>query len=234
MFGQSKPVVLEPYGRRRARGRPPRWLVLLLTGVVIGAVGVLVVQERYLPPRLSAGESTKLRNAFEEADTARLRLQGELADTAKKLDATLVDKKSLANELATTRSTTDHLREDLRAVVASLPPDPRGGGVQVRSGLFTIKSGVLSYDVVLTRDRVSGKPVTGVMQLVVAGQPVRGPETTVALTPVSFSIGTQEILRGSQALPEGFRPRETTIQLLDRVAGKPLGMRVLPVKPALQ
>ena len=98
MFGQSKPVVLEPYGRRRARGRPPRWLVLLLTGVVIGAVGVLVVQERYLPPRLSAGESTKLRNAFEEADTARLRLQGELADTAKKLDATLVDKKSLANE----------------------------------------------------------------------------------------------------------------------------------------
>ena len=102
------------------------------------------------------------------------------------------------------------------------------------SGQFTTKGGMLSYDVVLTRERSGSKPMSGVMQLLVAGQPARGPETTVALKPVSFSIGSQEILRGSEALPEGFRPRETTIQLLDRPAGKPLGMRVLPVKPALQ
>jgi hypothetical protein len=37
-------------------------------------------------------------------------------------------------------------------------------------------------------------------------------------------------VRGSQALPDGFKPRETTIQVLDRVAGKPLGMRVMLVK----
>ncbi|MEO8152547.1 MAG: hypothetical protein ABI605_05710 [Rhizobacter sp.] len=234
MFGRSKPVVLEPYGRRRARGRPPRWLVLLLSGVVIGAVGVVVVQERYLPPRLSPSESMKLRNAFEEADTARLRLQGELAGTTQKLGATLADKKALSDELASTRATTDHLREDLGAVVASLPPDPRGGGVQVRSGQFTTKGGVLTYDVVLTREHVSSKPMTGVMQLVVAGLPARGPETTLALKPVSFSISSHEILRGSQALPEGFRPRETTIQVLDRAAGKALGMRVMLVKPAPQ
>src|SRR5439155_11951312 len=54
MFGQSKAVIFEPYGRRRSRRTVPRWLVLLLSGIVVGAGGVVFVQERYLPPRLSA------------------------------------------------------------------------------------------------------------------------------------------------------------------------------------
>jgi len=230
MFGQSKPVVLESYGSRRKRGRPPRWLVLLLSGVVLGAVGVVVVQERYLPPRLSPAESTKLRTAYETADAERLRLQQSLGETSQKLTTALAEKKSLADDLAASRSLTERQREDMNAVVAALPPDPRGGGVEVRAGRFTTKGGMLVYDVVLTRERGGGKPMHGVLQLTVAGTPTRGPETAVALKPVTLSLGSHEVVRGSQALPEGFKPRETTVQVLDRVAGKPLGMRVMLVK----
>ncbi|HET7792035.1 MAG TPA: hypothetical protein VFL64_01515 [Rhizobacter sp.] len=230
MFGQSKPVVLESYGSRRKRGRPPRWLVLLLSGMIVGAVGVVVVQERYLPPRLSAAQSTELRADFEAADTERTRLKQQLADTDKKLSAALADKKSLTDELAGSRNTIEELRADVGAIVASLPPDPRGGGVEVRAGRFTTKGGMLVYDVVLTRERSGGKPFTGVMQLTVAGQSARGPDTTVALKPVVLALTGHEVVRGSQALPEGFKPRETTVQVLDRPAGKPLGMRVMLVK----
>lgn len=230
MFGQSKPVVLESYGSRRKRGRPPRWLVLLLSGMVVGAVGVVIVQERYLPPRLSPSESTKLRTAFEEADTERLRLKNELGATTGKLNAALAEKKGLADELAASRSTTERQREDMNAVVAALPPDPRGGSVEVRAGRFTTKGSMLVYDVVLTRDRSGSKPMAGVMQLLVAGSPAKGPETTVALKPVALSLGSHEVVRGSQPLPEGFRPRETTIQVLDRAGGRPLGMRVMLIK----
>ncbi|HJV70446.1 MAG TPA: hypothetical protein VJ693_14915, partial [Ideonella sp.] len=73
MFGRSKPVVFDPYGRRRSRWRMPRWLVLLLVGIVIGGGGVLFVQQRYLPPRLSAEASAALRSSFEQADAERLR-----------------------------------------------------------------------------------------------------------------------------------------------------------------
>ena len=55
----------------------PRWLVLLLTGIAIGAAGVIVVQERYLPPRLSATESTELHQSFEQADKDRTRLKAD-------------------------------------------------------------------------------------------------------------------------------------------------------------
>jgi hypothetical protein len=230
MLGRSKPVVLESYGSRRKRGRPPRWLVLLLSGVIVGSVGVIVVQERYLPPRLSQAETAKLRSDFEAADAERLKLQQSLGETSQKLATALAEKKTLADELAASRETSGRLREDLAAVVTALPPDPRGGSVEVRAGRFTTKDGMLVYDVVLTRDRGGSKPLPGVLQLTVAGLSARGPETAVTLKPVPLSIDSQEIVRGSQALPEGFKPRETTIQVLDRAGGRSLGMRVMLVK----
>src|SRR5438270_716687 len=39
MFGRSKPIVFDPYGRRRRGLRVPRWLVLLLLGGALGAGG---------------------------------------------------------------------------------------------------------------------------------------------------------------------------------------------------
>ena len=133
-----KPVAFDPYGRRRSRWRLPRWLVLLLVGIAIGAGGVVLIQERYLPPRLSASASTALRASFEKAEAERLRLQGALADTTKQLEAAVADKKGLADELGASRDTAERLRKDVAAVVASLPPDPRGGTVEVRAGRFAV------------------------------------------------------------------------------------------------
>ena len=42
--------------------------MLLIGGVALSAAGVVIVQERYLPPRLSADASASLRSGFEHAD----------------------------------------------------------------------------------------------------------------------------------------------------------------------
>jgi hypothetical protein len=230
MFGKSKPVVFERYGRRRSRWHLPRWLVLLLGGIAVGAGGVVFVQERYLPPRLSADASRALQAAFEKADAERLRLQAQLGTTSQELANALVAKKRQDDELAAPRAVAQRLREDIAAVIAALPPDPRSGPVEVRAGRFAAQGGMLAYDVVLTRERDSAKPMPGVMQLSVAGQSARGTETTVALKPVDLSIGSQEVVRGSLPLPEGFKPRQATVQVLDRIGGKAIGMRVMLVK----
>lgn len=229
MFGRSKHVVFESYGRRRSRWRLPRWLVLLLVGSVVGAGAVVTVQERYLPPRLTAGASAALRSAFEQADAERLRLRDELGATQRRLESTLSEKKAVADELASSRATAVRLRDDLASVVTSLPPDPRGGAVAVRAGRFTANGGLLNYDIVLTRERAAGKPMSGTLQLLVAGESEHGTPSTVTAKPIPLSVGGHEVVRGSLPLPEGFRPRQTTIQVLDRFAGKPLGMRVLPI-----
>jgi hypothetical protein len=230
MFGRSRAIPFDPYGSRRSRGRPPRWLVLLLVGIAVGAVGVIVVQERYLPPRLSASASTTLQSAYSTADAERKRLKADLDDTSKRLAAALEDRKTATAAVAASRDNIEQLQGDVASAVAALPPDPRGGNVEVRAARFGTRSGSLVYDVVLTREHASAKPMTGVMQFIVVGDGGRGTDSNVALKPVALSIGSHQILRGSLPLPDGFKPRQATVQVLDRPGGKSLGMRVLPVK----
>lgn len=230
VFSSSRPVLFDPRGSRRAHRRVPRWLLLLLGGTIAGAAAVITVQQRYLPPRLSAAESAALRQAFDQADGERQQLKVELARVQQRLQQAAAEKGSLGDALASSRATAERLREDLVSVLESLPPDPRGGSVEVRAGQFNARDGALDYQVVLTRDGSARKPLAGVLQLTVAGESARGAPATLALQPIALSLGSHEVMRGSLQLPEGFKPRQTTVQVLDRTAGKALGMRVLLVR----
>ena len=229
MFGSSsKPIPFDPYRRRGARRGVPRWLVLLLLGIAVGAGAVLYAQERVLPPRLSAQASAELRQSFERADAERQRLQTELTVTAGRLRSTLDENKRLAAEVGTRSAAVQQLRQDIAALVDSLPPDPRNTPVAVRAARFEVEGDALLYNVVLSRERAGTAPFGGVMQLVVAGASGRGNDT-VTLEPVPVSVGRYDTVRGSLPLPSGFKPRQTTIQVLDKVGGKLVGRRVINV-----
>lgn len=232
MFGSSKPVVFDPYRRQRKRGIGlPGWLWLLLAGVAAGAGGVLYLQAQVLPPRLSSAEATALLQRAEQARDEAARLQAQLAQAQAQLQAATSARQHSADEAAASRRSADELRDDLAALIAALPPDPRDGPVAVRVGRFSAEGGKLDYDLVLTREgKAATRPLQGVLQLVVAGQAAGGRETAVRLQPVALTLGAHEVVRGSAPLPEGFTPQRTTIQVLDKPAGKSLGMRVLPVR----
>ncbi len=208
----------------------PRWLLLLLGGMLAGAAAVVTVQQRWLPPRLGAAESAALRQSFAQADGERRQLQAELAQVQQRLQQASTDKTALGAALASSRADAERSREDLLSVLQSLPPDPRGGSVEVRAGQFSARDGALDYQLVLTRDGGARKPLAGVLQFTVAGESARGAPATLALQPIALSLGSHEVMRGSLPLPEGFKPRQTTVQVLDRAAGKALGMRVLLVR----
>jgi len=229
MLGSSKPIPFDPYGGRRSRrGGLPRWLVLLLLGIGIGAAAVLYVQERHLPPRLGADASARLRESFERADAERQRLQAELTATADRLRGAVDENKRLDAEVSARGVAMQRLQQDLASLVASLPPDPRNAPVAVRAARFEVQGDALAYDVVLSRERAGKNPFGGVMQLVVAGASGRGNDT-VTLGPVPISIGAYETVRGSLPLPAGLKPRQATIHILDKVGGKLIGMRVMNV-----
>lgn len=228
MWGQNKPVVLS-YGRPRSRWSLPPWLVLLILGAAAGAAGVIYVQEKHLPPRLSASASTELRGAYEQADAERRQLKADLAATTQKLQGAQADGKKLGEDLAAGRSGTEKLRQDLEFAVDALPPDPRGGVVEVRAGRLQRKGASLAYEVALTRGG-AGKPMGAVLQIAVSGLGSNGAETRVVGKPVPVSVGAYEIARGTLALPEGFRASQATISVFDRPEGRQLGMRVLYVK----
>lgn len=226
MFGQAKPVVFDPHRGRRGQVRVPKWLVLLLLGLAGGAGGVLYVQQELLPPRLSIEQSQQLQTDFQRAEGERQRLAGELGTLKRQFEVATAESRRRDQELMATRSLADRQKADIGVLVDALPPDPRGGEVQVRAARFDARGGQLAYDVVLTR-KAGSRPVDMQLQFTVAGA-AAGRETSVALKPVAFTIGAHEVLRGSVKLPEDFQPRQTTVQVLDR-ANRALGMRVLRV-----
>lgn len=228
MWGQSKPVVLS-YGRQRSRWALPPWLVLLLLGAAAGAAGVIYVQEKHLPPRLSAADSSELRNSYEQAEAQRQRLSADLAEVTKRLDTSLAESKRLSDELAAARSGAEKLRQDLEFTAEALPPDPRGGVIEVRAARLVRKGAALAYEVALTRGTGS-KPMNAVLQLSIVGDGTGAAESRVVSKPMPLSVGSHEVARGTQALPDGFRPRQATILVLDRAEGRQLGMRVMFVK----
>ncbi len=228
MPGSSKPIPFDPYGRRRSRRGLPRWLVLVVLGIGLGAAAVLYVQERHLPPRLSADASARLREWFERSDAERQRLQAELTATAERLRGTLEENQRLATEAGARGEAAQRLRQDMASLVASLPPDPRNTPVAVRAARFEVQGDTLAYNVVLSRERAGKNSFGGVMQLVVAGASGRASDTVV-LAPVPISIGLYDTVRGSVPLPPGFKPRQTTINVFDKVGGRLMGMRVMNV-----
>jgi hypothetical protein len=229
MFGRSKPVVFDPYPRRGSRRGLPRWLVLLLLGLAAGAAGVIFVQERYLPPRLSASESVRLRQAYEQADADRTRLQNELAAATRRLQSAVAELETLKKDRADSHALAEELGEDLAFAVDSLPPDPRDGQVAVRAARLTVQRGNLNYSVALSHARRGGDPLGCVMQVVVTGESGGGQERSVALQPVKLSLDRQAVVRGVLPLPTGFKPRQATLRVLDRPGGGQLGMRVILV-----
>jgi hypothetical protein len=230
MFGRSKPVVIS-YGRRRTGPRVPRWLVLLAFGIAVGAGGLWLAQEKWLPPRLSADASRELRTNFDQADAERKSLAAQLAATTRELQAAQTTMQRQAQELAAPRAEAQKLRDDMAAIIAALPADPRGGTVEIRAGRFAAQGSALAYDLVLTRDaKVATTPLSAALQLNVLGLTPRGAETTIALKPVDISVGGHALVRGTLPLPDGVRPRQVTVQVLDAPGGKSLGMRIMLVK----
>lgn len=223
-----KPVALPSYGSRERRRLPP-WMIWLGSGLVAGAIGVIVVQQRYLPPRLSAEESARLRASLQDSTAERQRLQDALDATSRRLDAALADRQRLSQAVEAGRQTADSLREQLAQLVDALPPDPRGGAVQVRAAHFAVHGGQLHYEVVLSRSRAGDRPWQGVMQFAVAGTPARGPETLLRLPVVSVALSPFQALGGTVPLPDGFHARQATVNVLDRPGGRLMGMRVLAV-----
>lgn len=231
MFGSSKPVVFDRYASRRHRRRLPPWLAWLLCGAVLGVAGLVYVQERHLPPRLSAAESTRVQSAYDSAQAERTRLDAELTQTRLQLEAAQAAQRRAAADLATAQREPNALRAQIEALLDALPPDPRGGAVQVRAARFEpAGDGKLGYHLVLSRAQAGGTPFSGVLQFAVAGSTARGSPTTLAPEPVAVQVGRYQITSGELALPAGVVPRQVTVRVLDRPGGKLMGLRVLNVR----
>lgn len=215
MFGRNKPVVFErhSYGRRPGRFRVPAWLIILLLGIALGVGGLWFIQEKYLPPRLSASESNQIRERMDAAVRDREKMSVELKQATEKLAAAEADKTKAQTESTAARLNSDKLEKQMSQFVLALPPDPRGGPIGIRAASFAPSGQQLDYHVILTRIRKGDDSFKGTVQMIVSGLR-KGKYEHVPLAPVSLTLDTYQHLSGSLTMPEGMVPKEVTIRVL--------------------
>lgn len=240
LFNRSGEVVLSN-GSRKPRARVPAWLMWLGSGVLVGVLGLIWVQDRYGPQRLTVAESRGIVAGLDREKTARqaaerkAEAQAEqsrnaLAAAKTELDRARAELQRRINESASADGTIERLRMDLALFDQVMPPDPRPNPVGVRAARLAQEGNRLRYHVLLTRDGQVDETFNGVMQFVVRGNRASGAPDTLTFDAVPVEVGAYQHVQGVQDLPAGFVSRQTTIQVLDKPDGNTVGMRIIHIQ----
>ncbi|MBO1112633.1 DUF6776 family protein [Bordetella petrii] len=217
MFGRSQRAVFKPsvYQPGKRTRRMPRWLVLLLVGIGLGAGGVLFLQANYGPPRLTAEQSEQLQSELNTANLDRQRLRTQLSEATAQRDANQATREQATTELEQARARIQELNQEFLIFQNAVPPDPRGTDIGVRSGSFNRDPGKLNYQVLLMRESSDAPVFKGTLHLAVTGVYRNGRSGTIELDPIDVSLGRYQVAQGVADLPENFTPRSVRIQVLD-------------------
>lgn len=208
----------------------PRWLVLMLAGIVLGAGGVLFLQTNYGPQRLTVEQSEQLHGELSAANIDRQRLQGQVEELTQQRDAARATHDKLTADLAQARQQIQGLNKDLALFQDAVPPDPRGGPIGIRSATLSRQPGQLTYQVLVMRDKdTAGVPFKGTMEFAIEGRYPNGRSGTITPDALPIDMDRFDNLSGTLQLPDGFIARGVTIKVMDS-AQKQQAMRIYYVR----
>lgn len=231
MLGSSKRRVFQPtaYGNTRRARRIPRWLVLMLTGIVLGSGGLLFLQKSYGPTRLTVEQSEQLHYDLNSSNMDKQRLQAQLNQQGHELKEAKATVASQAANLAKAQEQVAKLTADLQLFADAMPPDPRGTSPGIRSAAFSNEAGQLAYQILVMQDDKNTDTFKGDVELVVAGRYPNGKTANIELPVFNIELQQYTHAHGSAPLPEGFTARQVTIKITQQGSKKLSATRTLRV-----
>ncbi|MYN14924.1 hypothetical protein GSY71_17435 [Pusillimonas sp. TS35] len=232
MFGSRKRNVFTPtaYGSARRSRRIPRWFLLLLAGIVLGAGGLLFLQKSYGPQRLTVEQSEQLHYDLNSLGIDKQRLQSELAQTSRSLSEAQTRLTAQEKALTEANASVETLKKDVAMLANAMPPDPRGTSPGIRAADFNNRDGQLAYQLLLMQDaNKAAQTFTGHAEMIVTGRYPNGRTGTVSLPAVDLSLGRYTQLQGMAELPAGFQARRVTVNVRGQGSDKVVATRTLIV-----
>ncbi len=231
MFGSSKRRVFKPtaYGNTRRARRIPRWLVLMFTGIVLGAGGVLFLQKSYGPTRLTVEQSEQLHYDLNSTNMDKQRLQSQFNQQTHDVKETRAKLESQVVELKEAKEQVAKLTADIQLFADAMPPDPRGTSPGIRAASFNNDAGQLTYQILVMQDKDKAETFTGEVELVVAGRYTNGKSGNIDLPPFNLEVQQYTHVHGSAPLPAGFTARQVTIKITPQGSKKLSATRTIRV-----
>ncbi len=226
-----------PYGyTRRSRGIP-RWLLLLITGVILGAGGVLFLQRSYGPQRLTVEQSEQLRTDLNTANLESQRLSAEAEKIRAQIKQARQDQQEQAARAEQLRKQAADMEAGVASLIQAIPPDPRGTSPGIRGADMVARDGGVDYRILLIQDLPEGQTeaptLRGQIRLIAQGSYPNGNAAHVELATQPLDMGRYIVVEGRAELPnKAFRPRQVTIQVMAEGSDKIIATRTFHVTVA--
>src|SRR5690625_784223 len=233
MLRSRKPAFRpSPYGYSRRKRRIPRWLMLMIVGVVIGVGGVLFVQESYGPARLTVEESERLHFDLNAATSEVQRLKTELGQSQRELSQTQQQLEEQTEQIEQHDAIVSQLEKDIAFFARNAPEDPRGTSPGIRAAQFRHQGDdeALNYEILLMQDSPDDDEFTGTLHFNVQGRYPNGRTGYIDLDPIPIVLGYYLQADGSTDLPSGFSPRQVTVQVKAEDSDSVVATRILNVR----
>ena len=234
-FGSKHPTFRPtPYGySRRSRGIP-RWLLLLITGVVLGAGGVLFLQRSYGPQRLTIEQSEQLRTDLNTANMENPRLSAEAKKLHETLTSTQKDEKSARQQMDQSRKHAADMQAGLASLIEAIPNDPRGGNPGIRSVDAVLDQNGLHYQILLIQNIPQGQTeapnLRGTVKMTATGTYANGSRGHQDIATQPLDMGRYTVIKGDWTdAAKGFRPFQVTVQITADGSDKVISTRTIRV-----
>lgn len=237
MLGGSRRHVFKPspYETRRRSRRLPRWLILLIIGILLGGGGVLILQTSYGPKRLTVVESQALTENLASLTLERQQLQGKL--TA--LERDLASQKAQAEQTIGTLNRTvtelnarlQPLRDEVALFAKTAFANVKFDPIAIATASLTQQRGGadLAYHVLLAQKDDKVPTFDGRLELTLEGQYPNGRAGSVRALVQPFKLGHYQHLVGQVELPNGFQAERGTLRVFQGESQRALGFRTFPV-----
>lgn len=217
LFGSSKRTFKPtPYGSARKKRRVPRWLILMLTGIVLGSGGLLFVQKSYGPTLLTVQQADALRQELNSTHLEKQRLQSQVDRQTHEIDELRTSLEKQTQRAASAEKSFNELTANLQVLVDAIPPDPRGTSPGIRAAEFSTAEGNLVYKVLVMQNKRDAATFKGKVDFAVQGRYPSGQTTTIEVAGGMLEVGYYNSMNGTAALPKAFTPVMVTIRVRDQ------------------
>lgn len=225
-----KPSVYET-GSRRRRGMP-RWMVVLFTGIIIGAGGFWFLQTNYGPARITVEESQRLNQQIVNLNQEQYALQTRSEELSQNLQQTENENSRLLELQENAQQQITLLKEEIDLLQRALPQDPSGTPVGLRHATLKAELGKLHYDLLLMKRNEDAKDFNVSIETDIEGRYRNGRLGRTTVEPFNAVVGTMSQVTGELEYIEQQRTLTATVvtfTVKDSENGEILGRRTFNV-----
>lgn len=216
LFGSSKRTFKPtPYGSTRKKRRIPRWLILMLTGVVLGSGGLLFVQKSYGPSLLTAEQADTLRQELNSTHLEKQRLLSQVDRQTHEIDELRTSLDKQTQRATSAEKSFNELTANIQVLADAIPPDPRGTSPGIRTADFTTADGQLAYTLLVMQKNAQAPAFKGKMDFAVQGRYPNGNTTTIDVPAGNIEVGYYKSFSGRAEMPRAFTPTQVTVRVRD-------------------